>query len=104
MFRPALARSQWRAEYGSPLAPPRQSVSIASGLTSQRCSTILAWNGPTWSATAEGGLGVLALATRQPELVRTLTVVGATHTWDEPIRQRIRDLVANVEADPGLID
>src|SRR5258706_61013 len=46
-----------------------------------------------------GGPGVLGLATPQPDRVPALTSVGATHTRGQPMRPRMRDLAATVEAD-----
>jgi hypothetical protein len=51
-----------------------------------------------------GGFAALRLAIGQPDRVRTPTVVGVAPVWDEPFRQRVRDLLANLEADPGWID
>src|SRR5205814_1178336 len=51
-----------------------------------------------------GAQAFLILATQHLPRVRTLTLVGAPHAWDEGARARLRALGANLSAQPGWID
>ena len=57
-----------------------------------------------WVGHSSGGMCLLFLATRQPARVRTLTLVGATYTWDAHARSHMRQVADGWEIDSGWID
>jgi pimeloyl-ACP methyl ester carboxylesterase len=51
-----------------------------------------------------GAQAFLILAIHQLPRIRTLTLIGAAHAWDEGVRARVRALGKDLSAQPGWID